>query len=115
MEHGTVEILKLLASDIRFNALVMLAEAGAKGVPAGMIAEHCGVTPQGASQQLGTLKLAGLVTAEKRGTAVIYRLREDPPVPWLVTAALAYGTGKNAALFVAAGRKALAYDAGREA
>ncbi len=97
MEYGTVPILKLLANEVRFNALVMLGEKrqGAPvGISAGVIAEHCGVSASACSQALSLLQLAGLVTVERRGTARIYRMSD--PVHPLVAAALAYDAGREA-------------------
>jgi DNA-binding transcriptional ArsR family regulator len=93
MEYGSVEVFKLLANDVRFKVLLMLNEAP-KGVPAGVISEHCEVSPSAASQQLTLLKMAGFVTVERRGTAMIYRLAT--PVHPLVAAAFAYDAGREA-------------------
>lgn len=69
-----VSIFKALAVEQRAKILSMLA---GRGVCAGALARMLGITPGAVSQHLNVLKECGLVTGERRGYFMHYRISRD--------------------------------------
>ena len=74
------ELFKALAHPARVRALEVLAE-GERSV--GDLQPLVGIESSHLSQQLGVLRRAGLVTARKQGSSVVYALK-DPLVAELL-------------------------------
>ncbi len=70
----TVRALSALAQEHRLAAFRALVQAGASGLPAGALAEQIGVAASSMSFHLAQLGHAGLVTQERRGRSLIYRV-----------------------------------------
>lgn len=69
--RSAAALLKQLANDKRLLVLCQLVE-GEKSVA--QISENIALSQSALSQHLAKLRAAGLVTAEKRGLSVFYRL-----------------------------------------
>jgi DNA-binding transcriptional ArsR family regulator len=67
-----IAALDALAQETRLDAFRLLVQAGAVGIPAGMIGEKLNVPNATLSFHLQQLKHAGLVTAQRQGTQIIY-------------------------------------------
>lgn len=70
-----------LAQETRLQAFRMMVEAGASGLPAGIISEELGLPHNSLSFHLAHLTEAGLIEARKDGRKIIYtasflRIRE---------------------------------------
>ena len=67
-----VTALGALAHESRLGVYRLLVQAGAEGMPAGVIADKLGLPPPTLSFHLKELSNAGLVTARQTGRYVIY-------------------------------------------
>jgi DNA-binding transcriptional ArsR family regulator len=67
-----IRSLAALAQEHRLAAFRLLIEAGARGVPAGVLAERLGVPPSSMSFHLAQLFHAGLVTQRRESRSIIY-------------------------------------------
>lgn len=67
-----VQALSALAYGARMDIFRFLVAAGEDGVPAGRIAEHCGMSASTLSFHLNQLKAAGLVANRRLGRSLIY-------------------------------------------
>lgn len=67
-----IRALSALAHDHRLAAFRLLVQAGAEGVPAGMLAERLGVPPSSMSFHLAQLANAGLVSQRRESRSIIY-------------------------------------------
>jgi DNA-binding transcriptional ArsR family regulator len=67
-----IRALGALAQEHRLAAFRMLVQAGADGVPAGVLAERIGVPPSSMSFHLAQLAHAGLVTQRRESRSIIY-------------------------------------------
>lgn len=67
-----VTALSALAYGARMDIFRLLIHAGAEGLPAGRIAEGCGLSASTLSFHLNQLKAAGLVTNRRSGRSLIY-------------------------------------------
>ena len=83
---AAAQLFKVLGSESRLGLLLMLSEAPST---VGVLAQATGLTQPLASQHLRTLRQAGLVTAERRGKEVTYRVA-DLHVTHVITDALAH-------------------------
>jgi len=73
MEAATViRALGALAQEHRLAAFRELVQAGAEGVPAGVLAERLGVPPSSMSFHLAQLANAGLVAQRRESRSIIY-------------------------------------------
>ena len=68
-----VDALGALAHETRLSVFRALVKAGAQGMVAGAIAEHCCVPPSTMSHHLATLERAGLVHSERESRLIHYR------------------------------------------
>jgi len=68
-----VDALGALAHETRLSVFRALVKAGAQGMVAGAIAEHCCVPPSTMSHHLATLERAGLVQSERESRLIHYR------------------------------------------
>lgn len=66
--------LRALADPVRLRIVSMVATSPAGQVGAGEIADGCAVTGPTVSHHLRVLRDAGVLTSQRRGTAVLYRL-----------------------------------------
>ena len=66
--------LSALAHEGRLSAWRLLVKAGPKGMPAGEIAQRLRTPPSSLSSNLLLLANAGLVTSERDGRSIIYRV-----------------------------------------
>lgn len=64
--------LSALAYGARMDVFRVLVAAGEDGMPAGRIAEHCGLSASTLSFHLNQLKAAGLVSNRRLGRSLIY-------------------------------------------
>ena len=67
-----VTALDALAQETRLDIFRLLVQAGATGLPAGMIGEQLGVPNATLSFHLQQLKHAGLANTLRKGTQIIY-------------------------------------------
>lgn len=67
-----IRALGALAQEHRLAAFRLLVQAGAAGVPAGVLADGIGVPPSSMSFHLAQLAHAGLVTQRREGRSIIY-------------------------------------------
>ena len=75
MELNTaVQHLGALAHDTRLSIFRLLVRRGNSGLPAGEIAARLEVAPPNASFHLAELTRVGLITAQRDGRNVIYRV-----------------------------------------
>lgn len=72
-----IDALGALAHETRLSVFKVLVKAGAQGMVAGAIAEHCGVPPSTMSHHLATLERAGLVHSERESRLIHYRADFD--------------------------------------
>lgn len=70
--HDAVQALSALAYGARMDIFRILVEAGEDGMPAGHIAEQCGMSASTLSFHLNQLKAAGLVSHRRLGRSLIY-------------------------------------------
>ncbi|EKV32930.1 transcriptional regulator, ArsR family [Caenispirillum salinarum AK4] len=77
--------LSALAYGARMDIFRLLIRAGTDGLPAGRIAEGCGLSASTLSFHLNQLKAAGLVTNRRAGRSLIYSANSE-----LVDALIAY-------------------------
>ncbi|MEV7601987.1 metalloregulator ArsR/SmtB family transcription factor [Kitasatospora sp. NPDC089797] len=73
-EPDIARVAALFANGTR--ARILMALAGGRGLRAGELAEHAGVTPQAASAQLSRLARAGLITVRPEGRNRYYELAD---------------------------------------
>ena len=76
LAEAKADLFKALANPARIRVLEVL---GVGTFSVGEIQLRLGLEPSHLSQQLGVLRRAGLVTGTRRGTSVIYSLK-DPAV-----------------------------------
>lgn len=67
-----IRALGALAQEHRLAVFRLLVEAGAQGIPAGMLADKLGVPPSSMSFHLAQLANAGLVTQRRESRSIIY-------------------------------------------
>jgi len=67
-----IRALGALAQEHRLAAFRLLVQAGAEGIPAGLLAEKIGVPPSSMSFHLAQLANAGLVTQRRESRSIIY-------------------------------------------
>jgi DNA-binding transcriptional ArsR family regulator len=67
-----IRSLAALAQEHRLAAFRLLVEAGADGIPAGVIADRLGVPPSSMSFHLAQLSNAGLVTQRRESRSIVY-------------------------------------------
>lgn len=67
-----IRALGALAQEHRLAAFRLLVQAGAEGIPAGMLADRIGVPPSSMSFHLAQLAHAGLVTQRRESRSIIY-------------------------------------------
>ncbi len=67
-----IRALGALAQEHRLAAFRLLVQAGAEGIPAGVLAERIGVPPSSMSFHLAQLAHAGLVTQRRESRSIIY-------------------------------------------
>jgi DNA-binding transcriptional ArsR family regulator len=67
-----IRALAALAQEHRLAAFRLLVQAGAEGLPAGVLAERLGVPPSSMSFHLAQLAHAGLVTQRRASRSIIY-------------------------------------------
>ena len=78
METNTaVAALSALAQENRLEVFRLLVQAGASGLPAGVIAEKLGIAAPTLSFHLAQLKHAGLVHQRRDGRSLIYATNYD--------------------------------------
>lgn len=68
--------LSAMGHETRLRIIQALAERP-EGMSSTEIAEHVGVMPTNTSAHLSVLRAAGLISSEKRGRIVTYRLETD--------------------------------------
>ncbi len=71
-KQSVIEALGALAQETRLDAFRRLVQAGATGVPAGVLGEQLGIPNATLSFHLQQLRHAGLVSSQRRGTQIIY-------------------------------------------
>ena len=74
MEHLNIAVLKALAIEPRAKIVSLLCS---RCLCAGALARMLDITPGAVSQHLNVLKDRGLVTGERRGYFMHYRITED--------------------------------------
>jgi DNA-binding transcriptional ArsR family regulator len=62
-----------LAQDTRLRIVRRLVQAGAEGLPAGVLAEAVGASPSNVSFHLRELERGGLVAARRAARSIVYR------------------------------------------
>ncbi len=67
-----IRSLGALAQEHRLAVYRLLVQAGAQGLPAGVLAEKLGVPPSSMSFHLAQLAHAGLVTQRRESRSIIY-------------------------------------------
>lgn len=67
-----IRALSALAQGHRLAAFRLLVQAGASGLPAGVLAERLGVPNSSLSFHLAQLSHAGLIRQERQGRSLIY-------------------------------------------
>ncbi|TAD73941.1 MAG: ArsR family transcriptional regulator [Sphingomonadales bacterium] len=67
-----IRALGALAQEHRLAVFRLLVQAGAEGIPAGVLAERLGVPPSSMSFHLTQLANAGLVTQRRESRSIIY-------------------------------------------
>lgn len=67
-----IRALGALAQEHRLAAFRLLVQAGAEGIPAGILAERLGIPPSSMSFHLAQLANAGLVTQRRESRSIIY-------------------------------------------
>lgn len=67
-----IRALGALAQEHRLAAFRLLVQAGAEGIPAGIVAERLGIPPSSMSFHLAQLANAGLVTQRRESRSIIY-------------------------------------------
>lgn len=67
-----IRALGALAQEHRLAAFRLLVQAGAGGIPAGVLAERIGVPPSSMSFHLAQLAHAGLVNQRRESRSIIY-------------------------------------------
>jgi len=67
-----IRALGALAQEHRLAAFRLLVQAGAEGIPAGIVAERLGIPPSSMSFHLAQLAHAGLVTQRRESRSIIY-------------------------------------------
>ena len=67
-----IRALGALAQEHRLAAYRLLVQAGAAGIPAGVLADRLGVPPSSMSFHLSQLANAGLVTQRRESRSIIY-------------------------------------------
>lgn len=75
--EDAVSALSALAYGARMDIFRLLIQAGADGLPAGRIAEICGLSASTLSFHLNQLKAAGLVANRRSGRSLIYSANTD--------------------------------------
>lgn len=75
LSQGTQDFLTALASPTR-QAILLLFARGAE-LSVGQVAEQANIGQSTASEQLKTLRRAGVVTARREGKVVLYRADRD--------------------------------------
>ena len=93
--EGWAHTLRALADPVRLRIVSVVATSPTGQVGAGEIADACAVTAPTVSHHLRVLRDAGVLTSQRRATAVLYRLAPatERVVPALL-AALAPGEGR---------------------
>lgn len=81
---ATIEVMKALADETRVRMVSLIAAAG--DLCACEIETILAVGQSNASRHLARLRAAGIVTADKRGLWVHYRLSQGPEIQRLVGA-----------------------------
>lgn len=71
--ENAVRTLGALAQEHRLSLFRLLVQAGAKGLPAGVIAQKLGVPNSSLSFHLAQLRNAGLILQERQHRSLIYR------------------------------------------
>ena len=74
---NAVRALAALAQTTRLAAFRLLVRAGSEGLPAGEIAQGLGIPHNTLSTHLATLAQAGLVSSERLGRSIVYRVDFD--------------------------------------
>lgn len=72
-----IRALAALAQEHRLAAFRLLVQAGAPGIPAGVLAERLGVPASSMSFHLAQLANAGLVTQRRESRSIIYSADYD--------------------------------------
>lgn len=67
-----------LGDSTRFQIVRLLQ--GGEDICVSEIADRVGITTSGVSQQLKVLEVAGLVSRERNGQKICYRLRKTDPI-----------------------------------
>ena len=67
-----IRALAALAQEHRLAAFRLLVQAGAEGIPAGVLADRIGVPPSSMSFHLAQLAHAGLVIQRRESRSIIY-------------------------------------------
>lgn len=76
-EAQALASLASISNPTRLRILRLLVTAGSAGVAAGALAEHIGATPSRASFHLSNMSDAGLITFERAGQRVTYKVDFD--------------------------------------
>ena len=76
-ESQALPAFAALSQDTRLRILRRLVQAGAAGLPAGVIAEAVGASPSNISFHLKELERAGLVAARRESRSIVYRADYD--------------------------------------
>jgi DNA-binding transcriptional ArsR family regulator len=74
---SAIEALGALAQQTRLQVFRALVAAHPEPVPAGEIAELCGVPHNTLSSHLGILNRAGLIASERKGRSILYHADLD--------------------------------------
>lgn len=75
--ENAVTVFAGLSHETRFRAFLFLIGAGSKGMVQSDLAARLSVPPQTLSFHLKEMSLAGLVSREKNGTFIIYKINPD--------------------------------------
>lgn len=71
------DFLSLLSNPLRFEILLLMADAGDAGMTVGQLVTSTGAKQPTISQQLTALFLSGFVERERKAQQVTYRLKVD--------------------------------------
>ncbi len=77
--HRLARIFKVLSADMRVRIVDLLKD---RALCVNALARNLGITPAAVSQHLRVLRDADVVTAEKRGYFVHYRVNEKTLAEW---------------------------------
>lgn len=77
----TAEIFKAMGDETRLKIIKLITATG-NNLCVGMIAQKLGISQPAVSQHLKTLKYAGLITDQRQGLHIHYKITDDFLAPY---------------------------------